>query len=1163
MSRRVDRAIDVQTAKSLFTMGGHPRAESQLEGAVAIHNILERERVAYLADEVGLGKTYVALATMAMLRHFNPSFRVLVIAPKANLQRKWHNDWRAFVRRNWKVSDLAVRGLSGDPAREVVLAERLSDLAYEAMVDDDRDFICRLPSFSFAITGERERVVANVRRSLPWLRAKDFPRPTNDSRDLRDFVAQAYNASLPTFDLVIIDEAHNLKGGITVTDGRIEPTALRNAVLAQVLGNPDVTRIHPAFEQTYGPIADRVLLLSATPIETSFHSMWSQLHLVGKDAPSGRPDFAGLKSEDDAEAAAVAGRIVVRRINAMTVNDKRLTKNLYRRTWYHGGVSEHDAPIPQGSPRERLAVALVQKRVADEIGSRFDNNFQMGMLASFESFAETALSRATTSADPEQPEREEGNFDGADQTDSVEERVGVDTEVINKLARSHVKRFGRELPHPKMDALASNLGESWERGEKTLVFVRRIASVREIKRKLDEQYNDWLFRRLERDLPAGVWEQVERLRPMYEDDRRRSGRLQIDGNQGVGDSADKGGADTFFSWFFRGDGPAVLNEDESYTIESGASVARAINVSTGGAANFFGQNHLSELFDLPPVEVPRRLAEVLELTVDEVSKEIASRADTLLPASVGRGRRFEVVQYVSLELLSESGHSEAKELLRALGPMPPVKTGGSAAFDPIAEVSTPTFFTRLREFPELREALAVEPDGAESWVRKRAISHALLAAAARLGHSLVDLYIAFMHVSGPSPLPSDNPSVSEAAMTVFLERLDEQRRSDDRSGAYWELSQLMEPETFNVLRSLNLSDSLVDAFTVREAPGYFGQRLGAQQPTVGMSGRVNQTAIHQFRMPGYPHVVVCTDVLQEGEDLHLFCNRVIHYGVAWTPSALEQRTGRIDRQNSLTERRFTRIDREGRDPSGVERIQVQVPYIPDTVEVLQSRRVFDNMFRFVQLMHDGVVRGEKRLQIDQEILKGEWTPPDLTDAVDSAFDVNRERDLNGRPRQPAVSEAQIDEWWQRLLSAVRHPDAARLFDSTEADERLRVVYAWRRLDDRVQPFTLRLASRGSFPLVQAMTPIGQVGVERLAEVHALLHEVLNRVTVADATDEREYDVAIEGDVILGDPGVDAVRVAALVERITRDADAAEQAVTGGDLALSDVRRTMAGDVSDH
>ena len=62
-------------------------AEEQLEGAVAMHNLLARQGFAYLADEVGMGKTYVALGAVALLRYLNPGFRVLYIAPRENIQR--------------------------------------------------------------------------------------------------------------------------------------------------------------------------------------------------------------------------------------------------------------------------------------------------------------------------------------------------------------------------------------------------------------------------------------------------------------------------------------------------------------------------------------------------------------------------------------------------------------------------------------------------------------------------------------------------------------------------------------------------------------------------------------------------------------------------------------------------------------------------------------------------------------------------------------------------------------------------------------------------------------------------------------------------------------------------------------------------------------------
>ncbi|MFZ1561752.1 MAG: helicase-related protein, partial [Saprospiraceae bacterium] len=74
-----------------------------------------------------------------------------------------------------------------------------------------------------------------------------------------------------------------------------------------------------------------------------------------------------------------------------------------------------------------------------------------------------------------------------------------------------------------------------------------------------------------------------------------------------------------------------------------------------------------------------------------------------------------------------------------------------------------------------------------------------------------------------------------------------------------------------------------------------------QSPVVPASGEHSKdvTGIAtQFRMPGFPYVVITTDVLKEGEDLHTYCSDIYHYGIAWNPSDMEQRTGRIDRINS-------------------------------------------------------------------------------------------------------------------------------------------------------------------------------------------------------------------------------------------------------------------------
>ena len=112
--------IDLEAARSLLDFGtrigaGH-RADEQLRGAVAIHNILRKHRIAYLADEVGMGKTYVALGALALFRHYKPDFRVLIIAPRENIQKKWKKELTNFAAQAVIANDRMTYGVTASNA---------------------------------------------------------------------------------------------------------------------------------------------------------------------------------------------------------------------------------------------------------------------------------------------------------------------------------------------------------------------------------------------------------------------------------------------------------------------------------------------------------------------------------------------------------------------------------------------------------------------------------------------------------------------------------------------------------------------------------------------------------------------------------------------------------------------------------------------------------------------------------------------------------------------------------------------------------------------------------------------------------------------------------------------------------------------------------------
>ena len=489
--RRV-KTISVECAGRLIDFApsmeqrGREFARDQLHGSVAVHNMLARNRVTYLADEVGMGKTYVALGAMALLRHFHPRARIIVIAPRQNIQRKWVKEYRNFVEDNWKVKDNAVCAIQGGPDRPLVHCESLYEMAKVLSETMQRDLFLRMTSFSPALRSResKEHVRDRLHKALPRL-PRQILHPGLPYDTFRDRYGQILNTLVPDIDLLVVDEAHNLKHGLR------RSSATRNHLLAQIFGHPSVEA--PEFPE-YRPKVKRLLLLSATPFEYDFADLWNQLDVFGfgqrrlVDEDGQDPlSVAGLtqrdSDEDDVRKSQIAERLLIRRISGMQINGELHTKNMYRREWRRGGFTDHDDPIVIEDPRERLIVALVQKKVVEVVGSeKFNNHFQIGMLSSFESFVETATRRRASLSEAENDNGDgaERVFDGQQEATALQRR-GADSHSLTSIVRSYKREFGgQSLPHPKLDATVDALTSTFEDGIKSLIFVRRLATMGEM-----------------------------------------------------------------------------------------------------------------------------------------------------------------------------------------------------------------------------------------------------------------------------------------------------------------------------------------------------------------------------------------------------------------------------------------------------------------------------------------------------------------------------------------------------------------------------------------------------------------------------------------------------------------------------------------------------------
>jgi superfamily II DNA or RNA helicase len=129
------------------------------------------------------------------------------------------------------------------------------------------------------------------------------------------------------------------------------------------------------------------------------------------------------------------------------------------------------------------------------------------------------------------------------------------------------------------------------------------------------------------------------------------------------------------------------------------------------------------------------------------------------------------------------------------------------------------------------------------------------------------------------------------------------------------------------------------AITGREAIGTFaedelqGGTVERLLPNVRLVNGATRQETRQrlmltFNSPFFPEVLIASSVLAEGVDLHRFCRYVIHHDLCWNPSTLEQRTGRVDRIGA-------KVEQCGQP------IHVYLPYLAETQDEKMYRVVMD------------------------------------------------------------------------------------------------------------------------------------------------------------------------------------------------------------------------------
>jgi hypothetical protein len=960
--------LDLDTAGRILDFsGGDPElaslAEMQLEGAVSLHNIIADPDIGmgYLADEVGMGKTYVALGVVSLMRYFNPSLRVLFICPSANVQDKWYDrEYRSFVKQNVRVSHFRIRTPDGHPAVPRVSCANVRELILAATAGHYADFFVRMSAFSMGLSEEESAWAARLEDLSTILPAAQQKKLAESKRDVKERYAAALNYALPVFDLVVIDEAHNFKHGFESSD--------RNLVLSAALGFRDTG--------TNQPRAKHALLLSATPYDRNLEELRNQLRLVGKG--SLLPD--DIDSEERDRAKFHISTFMVRRLNELTIGGRPYTRNMYRVEHREGDKAE----VRHTSDEQRLVTALVQKKVGEML-DRKDGGacFETGLLASFESYAESTRSPRV-------------EFDG--ETLSRTPSDAEDKHVIGAISDSYqCAGLGNTLPHPKMDAVTRRVADEMLRlGRKQLVFVRRVKSVNELKHKLDDRYNDWLFDYLRREL-EGHDRALGMMNSLIGEYRVRSRRRDddISGGEFVGHTGDADDRqapknDTFFTWLFRGE----IEPEIALLFGSGRSTFPNPNRMRIGLV---ARNQaMSSLFEINWARtLCRALGEDLECLCTDHGAAIAQRAAEQTTAQVQNDQLaiFEAAQLGFILWLAERCGLRLAPLAEHLSAL---ATGeclsGVADSRYIEALATTCLFDALHDeelggalFP-LADSIACDlvsgaGDVTAERIKTIEIHRYLVALSLRTGHGVIDLYLMRLRL-GPQDL---DPGRRTAWMTMFAQMMRGQC-GQIRFCTYNELERLS--AQLDLIIKTNLPDAYdtgYDAFR-----HYFAQSLNPVAPVIGASGSTlgsRSAQARKFRMPGYPLALISTDVFQEGEDLHTFCDSVIHYGLGNAAVGIEQKNGRIDRIASLAQRRLTKLDAADGVKSE-DLIQVTFPFVRESIEVLQVRQLCRNLNAFLESLHEvGTGAGEAVRVIDAalELTDRSAIPPQITAPLRSPY----------------------------------------------------------------------------------------------------------------------------------------------------------------------------------
>lgn len=860
--------------------------ERQEDTVLRALDMLDERPGIVLADEVGMGKTYEALGIAAAIRHVRPRSRVVVVTPGPDLNNKWFSEFSRFSEMYSFGGDVfAVRRL-----HEFVEAVRHHPVivAPVTMFQSGRGSGAQTYLLSLYFhwkglhghtanaimtrfrDGEHTRVDVKTKRFLgifdldqvsPYLRQAFRRGQSGGAAGLDDLYEKGglqafenedavrralYRARfvltgrlMPMIDLLIVDEAHKLKS----------PGSLRTRAMRQV------------FDRRFR----KALFLTATPFQLNVDELREVFSLFAraKDAPkdlleqvkgllssvkeyqgqyedfqrtwsSLDPIFAAqfrtAYDRDPNEAEKLDDpslRLVARQVEELKKLKEKSIEPGFRQ-WMIRSLREdkreyrrHDLRDIRNAGAEVLPFMIYERFIAELFRRRRQTHkaaVEINMVSSYAAAYRGAIL-------------------------SSEDGIPTEAEVYRDLLRKILSEIETSVhDHPKIRDVVTDALDAADKGEKTLIFCSRVATLEQLRRELDAIWESRILERWRRVYPGVGEEEIFDTRE--EDENRQRGRHSL-----------------LQARFHRPQDALYLALREPY-LRSLVPVAE------------WALHRLPDI--VRDANLLLREVRTWKTSAERLDYQIAKRC--VEQAAMRLWASGEETQDIDSEALASILNPDFIKLGLDL-----IRDAYESDFigdmQPRWKVSGRVARMVLGGGGSLWEQLSTSLDLLTREMRVRVVEQLARYLTYKQVPFLADL-LTEAAVAGLSVDP-----VESAALLGFMPtfwRTATGQRWMEQLRAF--LHYFIQRDPHQQLEILNGPIKTGD-FVRHTRDGESRERLR-----------------EAFNTPLYPMILIANEVMQEGLDLHMHCRRVVHHDLVWNPAQIEQRIGRIDRLGSLTNR---------------------------------------------------------------------------------------------------------------------------------------------------------------------------------------------------------------------------------------------------------------------